>query len=157
MYSKDQVGEELKELIIRKAAELRQQWATQGEELIANPLYNSASKAGQGRGRIWGSANRTMPVGKSSQGTSDLQIQVPSIPNDVSNLVTSLQKRGFTVIDRRDKQGGIWVVGGNELTTLMQSLATKGFPFKFYPGGVASQNASKTLYQDGWYMKPSAN
>lgn len=165
--SKAQAGEELKARIIRRAAELRQQWATQREEIPIAPVHSrvQAEKTPVAQAyrtqatdyrhsRNQGAVNqKAAPVSNNQPVVSNVQMQSSVLPNDLPGLIASLEKSGLTVIDRRDRQGGIWVVGGNELSSLMQSLATKGFHFKFYSRGVVSTRGSKNTYLDGWHMK----
>ncbi len=69
------------------------------------------------------------------------------------NLILFLQTRGLKVLDHRSDRGGIWVIGGNELSTVMQMLATKGIQFKFIPGGVPYRSGSANHYVDGWFLR----
>src|SRR5260221_3373442 len=69
------------------------------------------------------------------------------------NLILFLQTRGLKVIDNRADRGGIWVIGGNELATVMQVLAAKSIHFKFIPGGVPYRSGSANHYVDGWFLR----
>jgi hypothetical protein len=73
------------------------------------------------------------------------------------NLILFLQTKGLKVIDNRADRGGIWVIGGNELATVMQMLATKGIHFKFIPGGVPYRSGSANHYVDGWFLRSYAD
>jgi hypothetical protein len=94
--------------------------------------------------------------------TTNSQIQPPlreppspaqTSKSEPFNLILFLQTKGLKVIDNRAEKGGIWVIGGNELSTMMQMLATKGFQFKFIPGGVPSRSGLANYYIDGWFLR----
>jgi very-short-patch-repair endonuclease/DNA polymerase III delta prime subunit len=69
------------------------------------------------------------------------------------NPILYLQTKGIKVIDNRSEKGGIWAVGGEELSSLMKTLADKGFHFRYIPGGVPYDNGATTRYRDGWYLR----
>jgi hypothetical protein len=69
------------------------------------------------------------------------------------NVIIYLQTKGLKVIDNRDNRGGIWVVGGMELSSLMQTIAARGIHFKFVPGGIPQVFGSRNQYIDGWFTK----
>jgi len=69
------------------------------------------------------------------------------------NLLLFLQTKGLRVIDNREKGGGVWVVGGSELSPVMQTLAAKGIHFKLYPGGLQRQLGPTASTTDGWFIK----
>ncbi|HEU5380528.1 MAG TPA: AAA domain-containing protein [Ktedonobacteraceae bacterium] len=69
------------------------------------------------------------------------------------NPILFLQTKGIHVIDRRDKGGGIWVAGGEELRTTMDFLAKRGYQFRFYPGGLRLKGDGPAHTTDGWFIK----
>jgi len=69
------------------------------------------------------------------------------------NVILFLQTKGLRVIDNREKDGGVWVVGGSELSPIMQTLAAKGIHFKLYPGGLQRQLGPTASTTDGWFIK----
>jgi hypothetical protein len=69
------------------------------------------------------------------------------------NVIIYLQTKGLKVIDNRDNRGGIWVVGGMELSSLMQTIAARGIHFQFVPGGIPQVFGSRNQYIDGWFTK----
>ena len=69
------------------------------------------------------------------------------------NIILFLQTKGLRVIDNRGKGGGVWVVGGSELSAVMQTLAAKGIHFKLYPGGLQRQLGPTASTTDGWFIK----
>ena len=79
--------------------------------------------------------------------------QAQNSRREAFSLILFLQTRGLKVIDNRADRGGIWVIGGNELSTVMQMLATKGIHFKFIPGGVPYRSGSANHYVDGWFLR----
>ena len=78
-----------------------------------------------------------------------------SLANSTSsfNPILFLQTKGIHVIDRRDKGGGIWVAGGEELRATMDFLLKRGFPFRFYPGGLHQKSNGTSYAADGWFIK----
>ncbi len=64
------------------------------------------------------------------------------------SLFAFLREKGLTVIDKRPLGGRLWVVGGSELTPLMQDLARKGIKFTPTPNG-----SNTTGYKPGWWYE----
>lgn len=64
--------------------------------------------------------------------------------------VDVLRSVGLEVIDKRPQGGALWVVGGNELKTLMDAFAAKGLLFTFTPGG-----STGTGNRPAWFTKDS--
>ncbi|MCK1992170.1 DUF559 domain-containing protein [Peribacillus muralis] len=85
---------------------------------------------------------------------SDDKITVKlGIINQDSNsfsLYNYLKSAGYEVIDQRDKGGSIWVVGGENLHPLMESLSRRNITFKFSPNGSRS-----TKKEPAWYSQYS--
>lgn len=91
-------------------------------------------------------SSRTTPISISKP--------APRETNDGSfNLILYLQTKGIKVIDNRQDKGGIWAVGGNELSLLMKKLADRGIHFKYIPGGVPYVSGATTRYRDGWFLR----
>ena len=134
-------GQELKSRIIRRADELRQQWKeSTGMRIPAINAKQSASPA-----KI---------AYKTSDVTPKSQFVLPAVNSkDSFNPVLFFQTKGIKVIDNREQNGGIWVEGGNELSSIMQTLAAKGIQFRFVPGGIPYISAAGRHYYDGWYAK----
>jgi hypothetical protein len=62
------------------------------------------------------------------------------------SLLNYLKQRKLKVIDQREKGGNLWIVGGEEIDTLIEELDKMGIKFNF------TQNGSKsTNYMPGWY------
>ncbi|MBH0231387.1 AAA domain-containing protein [Halobacillus yeomjeoni] len=70
-----------------------------------------------------------------------------SVESDLP-LTELLEKGGLEVIDKREKEGNLWVKGGKELEPFMNVLHEKGVHFVFTPKGSRS-----TDREPGWYMK----
>lgn len=62
--------------------------------------------------------------------------------------VDVLRSVGLEVIDKRPQGGALWVVGGNELKTLMDAFAAQGLAFTYTPGGSKS-----TGNRPAWFIK----
>lgn len=70
--------------------------------------------------------------------------------NSNNNLTEYLVSRGLNVIDKRDKGGSLWVLGGSELEPILKELARKAIHFEYVPDGSRS-----TKKQPGWYTGSS--
>lgn len=68
---------------------------------------------------------------------------------DDSWIIQALEEKGLHPIDRREKGGCIWVIGGRELNGLMSEMQQRGASFRFKKGG---GNATKG--KDGWWLRP---
>ncbi|MFA1822979.1 AAA domain-containing protein [Virgibacillus oceani] len=71
-----------------------------------------------------------------------------SFENTNEWLINYFESKGLKVIDKRYKDGNLWVVGGNELKPILKDLANKDIYFRFAPFGSHSTNM-----QPGWYTK----
>ncbi|MGD7054238.1 AAA domain-containing protein [Sutcliffiella horikoshii] len=76
----------------------------------------------------------------------DNKITVADYQPSSFSLLNFLKERKLRVIDQREKGGNLWVVGGEELDTLMEILDKKGVKFNFTQKGSKSTN-----YLPGWY------
>ena len=64
------------------------------------------------------------------------------------DLMGYLQEKGVEVVDKRASGGALWVVGGEELTPLMEELKSRGITFSLAPqGGRASR------HRPAWFTK----
>ena len=95
--------------------------------------------------------NRVVPASRAPLESSSVSRQ--SDNKGAFNVIIYLQMKGLKVIDNRDNRGGIWVVGGMELSSLMQTMASKGVHFRFVPGGIPPVSGSQNHYIDGWFTK----
>lgn len=73
----------------------------------------------------------------------------PSIdaPDDIDDALKAVMDGGFDFVDRRDKDGNLWIIGGTKLKDRVASLKKKGFDFKFKPGG-----GKATEHKDAWWI-----
>ncbi len=115
---------------------------------IDTPLPQPRQERQATDGRIPNQALRHVGPTHYSSGASPQSSQSPQL-----NLILFLQTKGLRVIDNREKGGGVWVVGGSELSPVMQTLAAKGIHFKLYPGGLQRQLGPKASTTDGWFIK----
>jgi very-short-patch-repair endonuclease len=69
-------------------------------------------------------------------------------PKETLSLSAFLRDKGLIVIDKRPIGGALWVVGGRELSPIMESLQKKGIKFVFAPNGSRS-----TGNKPAWFMQ----
>jgi len=115
---------------------------------IDTPLPQSGQERQATGGRTANQAVRYDGPSRYSSVTSSQGSQSPQF-----NLILFLQTKGLRVIDNREKGGGVWVVGGSELSPVMQTLAARGIHFKLYPGGLQRQLGPTAYTTDGWFIK----
>lgn len=134
-------GQELKDRIIRRANELSRQWKeSTGTRIPAISARQSTSPA--------------KAVNKIPDPAPKAQHVLPAASRtDTLNIVLFFQTKGIKVIDNREQNGGVWVEGGNELSSIMQTLAAKNIYFRFVPGGIPYNSAAGRYYRDGWFAK----
>jgi len=91
------------------------------------------------------------PVGRSvSYSISAAQPASPPVihQSDSLSLADRFKKLDLEVHDKRDRGGCLWVVGGYELQTLMNTLKADGLRFSFTPNG-----SRTTGRRPAWYLK----
>jgi len=119
---------------------------------VSRPIGTPLPQPGQERQatdrRIPNQALRHDGPTRYSSGASPQSSQSPQF-----NVILFFQTKGLRVIDNREKGGGVWVVGGSELSPVMQTLAAKGIHFKLYPGGLQRQLGPTASTTDGWFIK----
>ena len=165
----DREGEELKEHIERRAAELRREWAEHSEELSIPTRQgwqrNNSSKKGAVASQINAVSATVLPpksevinpatqkkyepvkpVGQQVSQQHTFNTSNQGNKNGTFNLITFLCEKGLTVIDKRASGGAIWVVGGSELFPIIKELATKGIRFSF-----AKNGSQSTQNKPAWY------
>lgn len=64
------------------------------------------------------------------------------------NLFDQLSTNGAEVVDKRQNGGALWVIGGKELSQIMQDFKERGIHFAFKSGG-----GKATGGRDGWWAK----
>ena len=57
----------------------------------------------------------------------------PSVKKDT--IITILEKRGVAYIDKRQENGNLWIIGGQELKDIVEIAKTIGVYFHFKPEG----------------------
>jgi hypothetical protein len=90
------------------------------------------------------------PESEQSVATAGESVVLSSLPvtSTTTNLPQLLSTMGLEVIDKRDRGGCLWVVGGEELNNLMSLLGGKGYYFSL------TMNGSKTTRRrPSWYLK----
>jgi hypothetical protein len=70
------------------------------------------------------------------------------IVNAHEELIDILLKRGLTFIDKRNKRGRLWVIGGTELSEFFKDLSKQGIVFTF-----SAKGGKATNYKPAWYLK----
>jgi len=134
-------GKELKDRIIRRAEELCREWKEAAGAKI--PAINVKQSTYQAKS-----------IYKVPDPTPKPRYVLPAAnKNDSLNIVLFFQTKGIKVIDNREQNGGVWVEGGNELSSIMQTLAAKGIHFRFVSGGIPYNSAAGRYYRDGWFAK----
>lgn len=72
---------------------------------------------------------------------------VKDITRDREFDITSyLESKGLQMIDKRSSGGSLWIVGGKELSPMMQNLSDQGFTFKFAKNGGRATKKSASWY-----------
>ncbi|MHA1485203.1 MAG: hypothetical protein ACTSPR_07795, partial [Candidatus Thorarchaeota archaeon] len=71
-------------------------------------------------------------------------------PNETS-LIQHLRGRGLEVVDKRNKGGALWVIGGLELRQWLHQLKDIGVRFTFAPGG-----GQATKKHAAWWTRSSS-
>ena len=165
-------GSELKDRIVRRADELRQEWeklgnqpsfqdavATiarqngyrQGKEAI--PHVNISPTPQPSRNGITAAKPLSTTISPAKPASSATGVRPQDGKAIVANPILFLQMKGHKVIDNRDNKGGIWVVGGLELAPVMSILIDQGFHFRFVPRGLPRPGGQPKELIDGWFLK----
>jgi very-short-patch-repair endonuclease len=169
-------GEELKERIVRRAAELRREWVEQGKGLLIPAMLmkqswqrDNSSKNGAAASQINAvpatgvSPNPTVNISGTQKEFEPVRPVVQHISsnqalnhtsytsdqrnkNGPPNVITFLSEKGLTVIDKRTSGGAIWVVGGAELLPMIKELEKKGIRFRF-----AQNGSHSTQNRPAWF------
>ncbi len=142
-------GEELKVRIISRASAIRQEWEEQQEE------YTFAVKKKVDRRSVKAAVITVVEEPK------PVVVDIPINPKIVEQqmdlfetegrfeLCAYLKDRNIPFVDRRDKGGALWVIGGWSLNRVMKDLKSEhGIEFLYLESG---SNVSKK--QPAWYTK----
>lgn len=83
-----------------------------------------------------------------------VQLEIPILTENKSKqlpdeaLFSLLKDKGIKFIDKREKGGALWIVGGHELDSVMTACRELGYQFFFSEkGGRITKN------QPGWYLR----
>ncbi len=119
-------GQVLKETIVRRATELRREWG--------QPLSQASN----------GVASPAVTLRRPS----------PENSNKPFSLLQFLAEKRLQIIDKRSSGGCLWVMGGHELTPIMEELKAKGVKFTFVAKGFGSGQNQRQGHSNGaWYTK----
>ena len=66
----------------------------------------------------------------------------------ISSVLDELDAASLSYIDKRPKDGLLWVIGGKEIELLLKSWAPYGVKFKFKP-----QGGKATKGRPAWWSK----
>ena len=72
---------------------------------------------------------------------------------DISEIINYLKSKGVEVIDKREKGGVLWVVGGLELGNDMKILSMNNVTFKFLKKGGKSTKHKPANFEKGDFIK----
>lgn len=72
---------------------------------------------------------------------------IPEKKPDDTKLFEILKENKVEYIDKREKGGALWVIGGHELDSVMMLCKEAGYNFKFTKKG-----GKQTKGKPGWYM-----
>ena len=81
------------------------------------------------------------------------QFEMPALtedePEQLSDeaLYSLLKEKGIEFIDKREKGGALWIVGGHELDSVMTACGELGYRFYF-----SEKGGRITKSQPGWYL-----
>ena len=82
-----------------------------------------------------------------------VQIQMPAVEaldavaETKPSVLDILKEKGIAFIDKRDRGGALWVIGGHELDDLMQELKGQGFRFYF-----SEKDGKVSKNQKAWFL-----
>ena len=128
---------ELRDRIVRRAEELRRDWQSSREPSSAQ-APRILPKQGRRVTAKKTDSDPMMPspkIGGTRQALPGLQqSRTPPVAAE-SDLLSYLSQRGLEIIDKRSTGGGLWVVGDQYLSGLMQQLRARGTRFEFMRDG----------------------
>lgn len=73
--------------------------------------------------------------------SNELKVKKPGV-------IQLIERHNLEYLDKRDKGGALWVIGGRDLSPTMLKLQDSGFHFTFKVGGGRSSG-----YRDAWWYK----
>ncbi len=86
---------------------------------------------------------------RASRATSAVAVLERPQVSEGDELLQMLSEQPLEIIDKRPANGAIWVLGGPELSGLMDKLAARGHKFIF-----ADEGGRVTKHRPAWWLKP---
>jgi len=137
--------------VVRRSEDLRQE-----ERSSSGQGLDSAPQRSQGLARPVAGMDNEDPApptrpslpGGQQQPLSDPLITVDAQVVADSDLTSYLSDRGLEIVDKRPSGGNLWVIGGQELSGLMEQLQRRGTKFDFTPNGGKASG-----YRAAWHVK----
>lgn len=84
----------------------------------------------------------------SNAGKGGSALGITGESNDDRDIIAFLRENDVEYIDKREKGGALWIVGGNEMQKIVETCEEFGVHFEFKKnGGKATKN------RDGWWAK----
>ena len=166
---------DLLERVKRNAAEIRAKWEEDTEEITYNnpPPHNKWTRQSKVTKAKSIKKNEAAQSEVSRNETISSMPQLSELPRKKADVIKEpaasaykampnirtnsrskpsvtqlLRDKGIAFIDKRDKGGALWVVGGKELTTSMEDIAAHGYKFLF-----TAKGGRATKHKPGWYYK----
>ncbi|HWI50617.1 MAG TPA: AAA domain-containing protein, partial [Symbiobacteriaceae bacterium] len=173
----DEQALELRDRVIRRAAELRREWANTPFDLgvvapargrrterkpvptrvedkpasaVVLPADSPAKPTVQKEAPPTPKVSKK-PAGGRAEDSKSLVVQTTLFPQPVaseSTVVRFLQQLGTEYVDKRPIGGALWIVGGTELQPLVEKFRTIGVEFSFAPAG-----GRATAHRSAWFTK----
>jgi len=159
-------GQELKERIIRRADVLRREWAT-SQGLSQQTNISNSTSAFPGKEHNQPSVQfKQLSATPVSTSLSNPKVMMKEPPQSAIragtatsttnpgangspfNLIVFLAGKKLRIIDKRASGGCLWVIGGNELGSLMNELKARNILFTYAPNG-----GEATSHMAAWYTK----
>ncbi|WP_077618310.1 hypothetical protein [Bacillus sinesaloumensis] len=91
--------------------------------------------------------NQNTAQKKKTKKQQKTKLSKPSKKESDFSLETYLTTNNLKFIDKRPKNGRLWVIGGKELTPFFKELETKNFYFQFAPNG-----GKATKRRESWFL-----
>ncbi|GGD99935.1 AAA domain-containing protein [Paenibacillus nasutitermitis] len=140
----------LKQQIIQRAEEMRKEWDAQPDIIYAERKTSQARKPKVAKREKVDISSEEKPEipempEMPQQQTIDFDIDPPLIPGD---LLSFLKQHNLQFIDKRSKGGALWVIGGQEIKSMLKPLISQGIKFSYLPKGSQSTN-----HKPGWFTK----
>ena len=89
----------------------------------------------------------TIPIPTASKQSA----KEPASPVDIDETIYPLLKeKNIEYIDKRANGGALWITGGHELDSIMETLIATGYKFIF-----SEKGGKQTKGKPGWYLRNS--